>query len=295
MQKLQKDTVIINIIGTLIIGVLGILCILPFIMLISGSLSSNGSIVAKGYSLIPREFTTNAYKYLFANPEQIINSYGVTIFIVAVGTIVSLILTTMTAYVLYRKDFPYRNAISFFFYFTTLFNGGLVATYIFMIRYLHLKNSLLALLLPGIFNVFYVIVMRTFIATSIPISLIESSKIDGAGDFLIYRKIVLPLLKPALASIGLFIALGYWNDWWNAMLYIDKNNMRPLQYVLFSVLSSVEGFSRNAGKVTGITVELPSESLKLALTVVATGPIVLAYPFVQKYFVKGITIGAVKG
>jgi putative aldouronate transport system permease protein len=264
-------------------------------MLVSGSFSKNESILAKGYSLLPRDFTTEAYSFLFANPGQIINAYEVTIMIVIIGTALSLLLISMTAYVLYRNDFPYRNGIAFFFYFTTLFNGGLVSYYIFMIRYLHMKNSYLALILPGLFNVFYVIIMRTFMSTSIPVSLIESSKIDGASDFQIYKKVVLPLMKPALASIGLFVTLYYWNDWSHAMLFISKNNMMPLQYVLYRVLSSAEYYSRNVSNTGGRIVVMPSESLKLALTVVATGPIVFAYPFVQKYFVTGITIGAVKG
>ncbi|GHV45728.1 sugar ABC transporter permease [Clostridia bacterium] len=260
-----------------------------------GSLSSNSAIIAKGYSVLPREFSTEAYRYIFANPGQIIDAYKVTLFVVIVGTFLSLFLITMTAYVLYRKEFPYRNIIAFYFYFTTLFSGGLVAYYILTIRYLYLKNTLVALILPGIFNVFNTFVMRTFMSTTIPYSLIESAKLDGAGDFQIYRSVVLPLMKPALASIGLFITLNYWNDWWNAMLFIDKSNMMPLQYVLYRVLSSAESFARNASNIAGVRVTMPSESMKLALTVVVTGPIVFVYPFVQKYFVQGIMIGSVKG
>jgi putative aldouronate transport system permease protein len=222
------------------------------------------------------------------------NGYGITIFITAIGSVAGLMITSMTAYVISRKDFKYRNRISFFFYFTTLFNGGLLSTYIFVIRYLHLKNSLLALILPLMVNVFYLIVMRSFM-TSVPDSIVESAKIEGAGEFRIFFQIILPLLKPALATIGLFLALDYWNDWSNAMLYISERTLYPLQYLLYAMLSETDAMSRIAAS-TGIPMAtLPSQSLKMAMTVVATGPIILAYPMVQKYFIKGITVGAVKG
>jgi putative aldouronate transport system permease protein len=200
----------------------------------------------------------------------------------------------MTAYVLSRKDFKYRNKFAFFFYFITLFNGGLVATYIFVIRYLHLKNSYLALILPVMINVFYLLIMRSFM-TAIPESISESAKIDGAGDFTIFLKLILPLSKAGLATIGLFIALDYWNDWYNAMLYLTDYKKFPLQYMLYNMLSATEAMSRISSASKIPAGEMPSQSLKLAMSIVATGPIILVYPFVQKYFVKGITVGAVKG
>ena len=216
------------------------------------------------------------------------------ILITIVGTVLGLFLTTLTAYVISRKDFKYRNALSFFFYFTTLFNGGMVSTYIYYIQYLHLKDSFWALILPGMFNVFYLLIMRTFV-NNVPYALIESAKLDGAGEWRTFFQIVLPLLKSGLATIGLFLALGYWNDWYNAMLYINTDKKYPLQYMLYSIQQQTQALASIASQA-GIQIQnLPSTSLKLAMAVVATGPIVILYPFVQKYFIAGITIGSVKG
>ena len=292
--KLTSSRIVFNIISYVFITLLAALCVLPFVMLISGSFSSEQAIRFNGYSILPQEFTTEAYEVIFKSPEKVLRAYGVTIFITAVGTILGLFLLTMTAYVISRQDFKYRNKISFFFYFTTLFNGGMISTYIFYIQYLHLKDNFLALILPGIMNVFYLLIMRSFVNT-VPTALIESAKIDGAGEFRIFVQIVLPLLKSGLATIGLFMALGYWNDWYNAMLYMNTETKFPLQYMLYNMLQKQQALAAIASQV-GIKVEnLPSNSLKLAMAVVATGPIILFYPFVQKYFVKGITIGSVKG
>ena len=292
--KLTSSRIVFNIISYVFITLLAALCVLPFVMLISGSFSSEQAIRFNGYSILPQEFTTEAYGVIFKSPEKVLRAYGVTIFITAVGTILGLFLLTMTAYVISRQDFKYRNKISFFFYFTTLFNGGMISTYIFYIQYLHLKDNFLAWILPGIMNVFYLLIMRSFVNT-VPTALIESAKIDGAGEFRIFVQIVLPLLKSGLATIGLFMALGYWNDWYNAMLYMNTETKFPLQYMLYNMLQKQQALAAIASQV-GIKVEnLPSNSLKLAMAVVATGPIILFYPFVQKYFVKGITIGSVKG
>jgi len=292
--KLTTSRIIFNIISYLSLTFIALLCLLPFIMLISGSFTSEQAIRFEGYSIFPREFTTEAYEMIFKYPEKILKAYGVSIFITVIGTIAGLFFLTMTAYVISRKDFKYRNVISFYFYFTTLFNGGMVCTYIFYIQYLHLKDNLLALILPMMMNVFYLLIMRSFIA-AIPVALIESAKIDGAGEFRIFIQIILPLLKSGLATIGLFIALGYWNDWYNAMLYLNSEEKYPLQYMLYNMLQKQEAMAQMASQVGRRVENLPTSGLKLAMAVVATGPIVLLYPFVQKYFVKGITIGSVKG
>lgn len=277
-----------------LIALIAILCLLPFIVMVSGSFSSEQAIRFTGYGILPKDFSLEAYNLVFKTPLTIIQGYGVSIFITAIGTSVGLILLSLTAYVISRKDFKYRNQFSFFFYFTTLFNGGMVSTYIFYIQYLHLKDSYLALILPGMLNVFYLLIMRSFVST-IPMALIESAKIDGAGEFKVFGVIILPLLKSGLATIGLFMALGYWNDWYNAMLYMNTAEKYPLQYMLYNILQQAQALNRIASQV-GIKVEnMPTNTLKLAMAVVATGPIVLVYPFVQKYFVKGITIGSVKG
>ena len=290
----SKDILVFNIIGYFIITVMAVLSILPFIMLVSASFTSEHAIVNYGYQLFPKEFSVNAYAMLFRFPLDIIRAYEVSIFITVGGTVCGLFIISMTAYVISRKDFIFRNKLAFYFYFITLFNGGLVATYIIMIRYYNLKNNLLSLILPYLVNVFYLIVMRSFMS-SIPDSLGESAKIDGAGDFTIFIRIILPLSKPALATIGLFIALEYWNDWYNSMLYITNYKLFPLQYLLYNMLSSQDALSR-ISSVSHINVNnLPLQSLKMAMAVIATGPILLVYPFVQKYFIKGITVGAVKG
>lgn len=292
--KMSSTFITFNIMSYFLIGVLAIICLVPFILLISGSFTSEQLIRLEGYSILPREFSMEAYRIIFKYPEKIIRAYGVSILISVAGTAAGLFITTMASYVISRKDFRYRNIISFFFYFTTLFNGGMVSTYIFYIQYLHLKDSYLALILPGLFNVFYLLIMRTFVAT-IPTALAESARIDGAGEFLIFIKIILPLLKSGLATIGLFMLLAYWNDWYNAMLYINTPTKYPLQYMLYDMLMQSQALARIAS-MAGIKVQdMPTNSLKLAMAVVATGPIILAYPFVQKYFVKGITIGSVKG
>ena len=292
--KMGTAAIVFNIIGYILVGLVAIICLLPFIMLISGSFSSEQAIRFTGYGLLPKEFTLEAYRIVFKYPEKIARAYGVSIFITVTGTVLGLFITTMAAYVISRKDFKYRNVISFFFYFTTLFNGGMVSTYIFYIQYLHLKDNLLALILPGMVNIFYLLIMRSFVA-AVPIALVESAKIDGAGEFRTFLQIVLPLLKSGLATIGLFMALGYWNDRYNAMLYMNSSEKYPLQYMLYDLLQQTQALARIASQA-GIRVEsLPSNTLKLAMAVVATGPIILLYPFVQKYFVKGVTIGSVKG
>lgn len=295
-RKVKTGTagIVFNIIGYILVGLVAIICLLPFIMLISGSFSSEQAIRFTGYGLLPKEFTLEAYRIVFKYPEKIARAYGVSILITVTGTALGLFITTMAAYVISRKDFKYRNVISFFFYFTTLFNGGMVSTYIFYIQYLHLKDNLLALILPGMVNIFYLLIMRSFVS-AVPIALVESAKIDGAGEFRTFLQIVLPLLKSGLATIGLFMALGYWNDWYNAMLYMNSSEKYPLQYMLYDLLQQTQALARIASQA-GIRVEsLPSNTLKLAMAVVATGPIILLYPFVQKYFVKGVTIGSVKG
>jgi putative aldouronate transport system permease protein len=209
---------------------------------------------------------------------------------------VGLYIMAMTAYVLSRKDFIFRNHFSFFFFFTTLFSGGMVVIYIWMIKYLGMSNKFYSLILPGIIPVMYIIIMRSFISNSIPDSLTESAKIDGAGEYYIFWKIVIPLLKPALASIGLFKALNYWNDWSTTMLYIRSEKLYSLQYLLYKMMQDLNYLQSMTGSVDSTEImDIPSESFKLAMTVVAIGPIIFLYPFVQKYFIQGMTIGAVKG
>ena len=293
-SKLRDNHIVFNIIAYTIISVIALLCLLPFLLVVTGSITDENTIYTHGYTLIPKKVSFFAYDVIFKSPFAIMRAYGVTISITLIGTLLGLFITAMTAYVLFRRDFKYRNVFSFFFYFTTLFNGGLVSYYIFMVRYLQMKDTYYALVLPLLLNVFYLLIMRNFMK-SIPYSIIESAKIDGANDFSIFIRIVLWLITPALAAIGLFIALSYWNDWFNAMLFLEDSKRYPLQYMLYRIINSVRFASSMTARAGVPAPRMPQQSIKLAMTVIATGPIIFLYPFLQKYFVKGITIGAVKG
>ncbi len=292
-SRIAPDKLLLTFIAYVVLGCIALITVFPFLVLVINSFASEHAIINYGYSIVPRELSVSAYELVFLNPQKILQAYGVTLFITCFGTAASLFLSSMAAYCLSRKDLRYRNKLAFFIYFTTLFNGGLAPTYIVITTVLHLKNTLAVLILGPMFSVFYILILRNFFTHSIPGSLSEAAKIDGAGDFTIFLRIVLPLTAPALASIGLFTALAYWNDWWTAMLYVERQNLMPLQYVLYKILSSVTMAANIVNNVA--TLNLPKESLKLAMTVISIGPIVLAYPFVQRFFIKGITLGSVKG
>ena len=294
-RNIDVSTIMVRIIGYGFIGVFALSCLLPFILIISSSFSSEKAIMDHGFSLWPKEFSTFAYEIVFQNPRLVIGSYIVTLGITIVGTAVGLFIVAMTGYALQRQDFLYRNKISFYIYFTTLFSGGLVPFYLLITQFLHLKDNYLAVLLPGLLSPFLIIMMKSF-TKSIPHEITESAKIDGAGDFTIFLRIILPMSTPALATIGLFIALGYWNEWYNSMLFLSPNmEYRPLQLFLYNVITSAD-FIRNSAASSNVPPQdVPLESMKMATAVVATGPVILFYPFVQKYFITGITVGAVKG
>lgn len=299
--KIKKgaDVITLNIISYTFCTIIALMCLIPFIMIISGSFSSENAILQNGFSILPQDFSLEAYKTVFKEPMVVAKAYATTITLTIIGTTLALLLQTMTAYVLTRKDFGWRNGFSFFFYFTTLFSGGLVPFYVLMTGTLRLNDNYLALLLPLLFSVYNLLIMKSYI-TGLPDSLIDAAKIDGCGEFRILFQIVMPLIKPALATVGLFVALAYWNDWYNAMLYIKSPDKYPLQYFLYQQVNNIEAYKKmianNAVSGSAISsVSLPSQTLKMALTIVVTGPIILLYPFVQRYFVQGITIGAVKG
>ena len=292
--RTPASTRIFNLVGGAVLLLVALLSVLPFVLLISASFTSENSIVRDGFRLIPGEVSFRAYEILFRNPVILTQAYGVSIFITVVGTAAGLLITAAAAYVLSRNYFKYRTQFAFFFYFTTLFSGGMLSVYIFFVRYLNLKNSYIALILPPMIQAFFLLIMRTFMA-AIPESICESAKIDGASEYTIFFRLILPLSTASLAAIGLFLALSYWNDWYNAMLYISKANMYPLQYMLYNMMSAADALARLSQLAEIRVIDTPSRSLRMAMTVVATGPIILIYPFVQKYFVTGITLGAVKG
>ncbi|NBD23945.1 carbohydrate ABC transporter permease [Paenibacillus glycinis] len=281
--------------GYAFIGLFALCCLIPFLLVLGTSFTNEGTIATNGFNIWPRVFSTFAYKIVFENPGLIVGAYVVTICITIVGTAAGLFLVAMTGYALQRPDFQQRNAISFFIYFTTLFSGGLVPFYLLIKQYLHLGDSYLAVLLPGLMSPFLIIMMKSF-TKSIPHAITESAKIDGAGDFTIFLRLILPMATPALATIGLFIALGYWNEWYNAMLFLSPDmKYRPLQLFLYNVITSAD-FIRNSSAASNVPLrDMPLESMKMATAVVATGPVILFYPFVQRYFIQGITVGAVKG
>lgn len=293
-RVLSTDKIVFNVIGYILLALISLICILPFYLIIIGSLTDEGTIIRQGFSLWIPKFSLEGYNLCLQDPTSIITAYGNTIFVTVIGTALSLFLATMTGYVLQRKDFPWRNRFSFLFFFTMLFNGGLVPYYILCVRYLGYKNHMYALILPMIFPVFNMIIAKTYMRT-IPDAITESAKIDGANDFLIYVRLILPLSKPLIATLGLFSALAYWNEWYSNMLFIDDESKFMLQYYLQRLLSSVEAL-RKIAEQSGMPVpQLPMESMKMAMTIITIGPIILVYPFVQRYFVKGLTIGAVKG
>ena len=295
-RPIGKDRIIFNVISYVFLAVLAAVCLLPFLLVISGSFTEQYAIQLNGYQLIPETFSLDAYKMLFRIPEDILRAYGVTIFVTFTGTTVGLFFTSMAAYVLASPDFRYRYQVSFFFYFTSIFGGGLVPWYIFCTKYLHFHNSVISMILPILINVTYLLILKSYMM-SIPTSLYESARLDGANDLTIFFKIAITLSKAGLATVGLFLALNYWNDWYNAMLFLDEGSkhLYPLQYYLNNILTKAQAMNAAAARSGIPASDVPSEPLKLAMTVVATGPIVLLYPFLQKYFVKGVTIGAVKG
>lgn len=276
-----------------------LLVVLPFLLLFLSSVTDESTLILNGYSFFPKKFSFDAYKYIFRSGASLVRALGVSVLITVVGTAGSLLITPLLAYPLSRPEFKYRGIITFMIFFTMLFNGGMVSSYIMWTRYLNVKNSIWALLFPNLLmNAFNVILVKNFFVADIPNELIESARIDGAGEFKIYFSIVLPLAKAIMATIGLFTAIGYWNDWTNGLYYITKRtDLFSLQNYLNRILQDIQYLSSSANKAAAHTTSMamPTTSVRMALAVVGVIPIMALYPFFQKYFVKGITIGAVKG
>lgn len=294
-NSISKKT---NMILNVLFGILAALCIVPFLFVLIISLTSESSLQANGYRFWPEEWSLEAYKYIFESGSNIIRAYGVTIVVTITGTILGLIIMTTYAYALSRKNFAYRKFFTKLIFIPMLFSGGMVSSYLVVTRFLGLKNNILALILPICVSSFHIIILRTFFKTTVPDAIIESAKIDGASEFLLFLRIVLPISLPAIATIALFLTLGFWNDWFNAMLYIDKNSLIPLQYLLIKLETSIEFLVNNSQSVglnaTEAVSKMPKETVKMAIVVITTLPIIFAYPFFQKYFVSGLTVGAVK-
>ena len=277
----------------IVLIILSLMCLLPFVMILSVSLTSEAGIQANGYQLIPSQFSWEAYEYVFRNPSEVVNAYLTTIFVTVVGTFVGTLVMTMLAYPMSRKDFRFKNMLSFFVYFTMLFSGGLVPSYILVTRYLGLKDNIMALILPILMSGWNVMLLRMSLS-SIPMSLIEAAHLEGASEMRIFFQLIIPLGKVGIVTVALFQVLHFWNDWYQAMLYIDHGDLTTLQYMLYKVMNKVN-LAKEYGATMATTEKLPSENLRMALCVVAAGPVILVFPFFQKYFAKGVTVGSVKG
>ncbi|WOO88189.1 carbohydrate ABC transporter permease [Mollicutes bacterium LVI A0039] len=287
-----------NAIITAIMGFIGFACVFPYLLSVSISFTSETSLKTQGFSVIPKDFTTATYDFLFLNWQKLLQAYGNTIIVTLLGTLIVLCVTLTLGYVLSRKSFKWRNSLSVFIFITMLFNAGMTANYMIMTQVLHLNDTIWALILPLTINPFWIFIARTYFMTSIPESIIESATIDGASELTIFRKMILPLSLPVGATIGLFSTLTYWNDWFNAKLYIENSNLDTLQYFLVRSEESAQYLTRNAATLGAYAVEIvsqiPDQTLMMATMVIATLPLALAYPFFQRYFVSGLTVGAVK-
>ncbi len=272
------------------VGLVCILWTIPLVMIFSASLTDEQVLSDSGYRLIPPVFSLEAYRWLLHDPEILLRSYGVSIFVTLVGTTVGVLIMSMLAYVLSIRTFKPRGFLTFYVFFTLLFSGGLVPYYINMTTVLHLKNSVWALILPYLVMPFYVLLLRTYFST-LPRELFDSAKIDGANDWRIFFQIAMPLSVPAISTIALFLMLQYWNDFYQALLFIESVNLRPLQFSLYNLMNQflLSDLSIGAGAPP------PALSVRMAMAVVALGPVIVAFLFVQRYFVRGITLGSIKG
>lgn len=276
------------------------LCILPLLLVIAVSFSDERQVLVNGYKLWPEKFSNGAYDFLLSDWESIVRSYGVSIFVTVVGTIIALATMALYAYPISRPDFKHRKTFSFIMFFTLLFNSGLVPYYLMYTQGFHLRDTIWVLMIPYFVQPFFVLILRTFFTNSVPTALLESAKIDGAGEWRIFGQIVLPLSLPVLATVGLFCTLNYWNDWFQSLLFINQENLITIQFRMYQALLDITFLSANSTAYSAILAQnpdfqLPTETVTMAMAVVGIGPIIFAYPFFQRFFIKGLTVGAVKG
>lgn len=293
----SKAYVRYQVIINLILVLVTLIMVLPMLLLFMSSVSSEAALLNNGYSFFPKEFSLEAYRYIFTNKETIFRAYGMTILVTLIGTTANLLLSSMMAYGLSVKKLPFRNVINFYVFFTMLFNGGLVPSYLMWSGTFHIKNTIWALILPNmLLSAMNVILIRTYYMTSIPEALYEAAKIDGASYMHIFRKIVLPMGEPILVTVGLFSGLGYWNDWTNGLYYINDAKLYTVQNLLNKMIQDIQALQANASATGGgAAMQVPTVSVRMAIAFVALLPILIVYPFLQKYFAEGIALGAVKG
>lgn len=299
-MKTREDK-IFNAVGHVVMIILSAAAIIPIALMVISSLTSNGALLRDGYSFFPKEWSTYAYKWVFAfNGGMVLRAYGISFLITAVGTVCSLLLTIGLAYGLAKKNLPGRKILTFLVVFTMLFNGGLVPTYINYTNVFHIKDTIYALLIPSLLmNAFNVLLMKSYFVSSVPDEILEAAYIDGASEFQTMRKIAVPLSKPIIATIGMFAGIAYWNDWNNGYIYLVKRvDFYSIQNLLNRLMQNINALTQNASQVGNINQglsEIPSVSVRMAMATLGILPIVIIYPFIQKNFVKGITLGGVKG
>lgn len=293
MSKGRKAyQIVINIILLLV----SLCMILPLVLLFMSSITDENTLVANGYSFFPAKLSTGAYQYILQNSATVFRAYGITVLATIIGTSLSIILSSLMAFPLSLKDLPGRRIITFYVFLTMLFSGGLVPSYIMWTTTFGIRNTIWAYIFPNfLLGAFNIILVRTFFATSIPADIYEAAKIDGAGYMTIYWKIVLPLGKPILVTIGLFTGLSYWNDWTNGLYYINKSNMFSIQTLLNRMIQDIQALAAQSTANSGSLMQIPQVSIRMAIAFVAILPILVVYPFLQKYFASGIMLGAVKG
>lgn len=285
-----------NIVLNLVVFIFVALCVVPLLLMIMVSFTDEMTILQNGYSFTPVKMSLESYRYVLAG-NLIYRSYGITMLVTLLGTIASLTVITFFAYPISRRDFKHRNLVSFLLFFTMIFNGGLVPWYMVYTQLIPLKDTIWAYIVPSLINAWYVLIMRTFFRATVPDELLEAAKLDGAGEFRTFFSIVLPISKPGLATIALFCMLQYWNDWFLPLMFITKTKLMNVQYILYQILGTLTWLTQNSSSISG-TIRfdtIPSEGARMAIAVLSIGPIILAYPFFQRYFIKGLTIGALKG
>lgn len=287
-----------QILCNVVLTLLTVFMIFPFVLLFMSSVTEENTLIMNGYSLFPQKYSLGAYQYIFQNGQKIFHAYGVTIFVTIVGTCINLWMSSMLAFGLSRKNLPFRRIITFYVFFTMLFNGGLVPTYMMYTGTFHIKNTIFAMIVPNLMmSAVNVLLVRTYFTNSIPDALYEAAEIDGAGQMRIYFQVALPLGKPILVTTGLFAALGYWNDWTNGLYYVNQEKFWGIQNLLNKMISDVQALTSGlmSKEMAGMLATMPSVSVRMAIAFVAMLPILAVYPFLQKYFAEGIAMGAVKG
>ena len=279
--------------------ILAIVCILPIILIIVASFTDETTLLANGYRFFPQKYGLEAYVYLLKQSVMMLRAYKISILVTVIGTLASLVLSTTFAYPLSRKDFKYRHIFSFLVFFTMLFSGGIVPSYMMWTKFFHIKDTIWALIIPSyLMNAFNILLIRNYYSNNIPDALVEAARIDGASEFLTFRRVIVPLSVPVIATVGLFTGLAYWNDWINGLYYINDPGLYSIQNLLIRLMNNIQYL--NSGAAAGIvsggtTGALPSTSVRMAIAVVGVIPVVAAYPFLQKYLIRGTVIGAVKG